>query len=38
MKRAHIKRKELDEGIDTLIESTEIKEHIDEKEVMWYSM
>lgn len=38
MKRAHIKRKELDEGIDTLIESTEIKEHMDESDVVWYSM
>lgn len=37
MKRAHIKKKELDEGIDTLIESTEIRENID-GEVTVYSM
>lgn len=37
MKRSHLLKDKMDEGIDTLIESTEIKEY-EEGGVVWYSM
>jgi hypothetical protein len=38
MKRAHIKRKDLDDGLDTLFESTEVTKYLDDGGETWYTL